>query len=53
MDLKCTERIIISAKIFFINHSFMRESNYYALPDAARQADVTPNSRCMKAAFNY
>lgn len=31
----------------------MREPNYYTLPDVASQTDVTPNFRCMRAAFNY
>ena len=38
---------------FFVKSFFMREPNYCALPDVARQADVTPNFRCMKDAFNY
>lgn len=52
IDLEFLEGVIISAKTFSVNLIFMRERNYYNLSDVARQADVTPNFRSMKAEFS-
>lgn len=45
--------MLMSAKTIIVNPIPMREPNYYSPPDATSQADMTPNFRCVKAAFNY